>query len=53
MTTPSFEGLSPRSALEIAFSIDAIAPLSKGDTTSRRGSGTEKFASCFRAVSVP
>jgi len=26
--------------LEIAFSIDAIAPLSKGDTTSRRGSGT-------------
>ena len=30
-----------------------IAPLSKGETTSRRGSGTEKLASAFNGVSVP
>ena len=53
MTTPSFEGVSPRSALEMAFSMAFMAPLSKGDTPKSRGSGTEKFASCFRGVSAP
>ena len=50
---PSFDGFTPRSLCWIAFSIAFTAPLSYGEITSTRGSGTEKPASCWSGTSEP
>ena len=44
ITLPSFDGLSPRSATSIAFSISVISDLSNGDITTVRAYGIEIVA---------
>ena len=53
MSTPSLDGLTPRSLFLIAFSMAAMEPLSYGCTVIIRGSGTWKEASWFSGVCVP
>ncbi len=53
MTVPSFDGVMPRSEPCSAFSMAPSEPLSYGETTSRRASGTLNPAIWRSSVSVP
>ncbi len=46
MTSPSLEGLTPKLAAIIAFSILSTDVLSYGEITRRRASGTLMLANC-------
>ena len=50
---PSLAGFSPRLARWMARSMAPIWPGSKGCTTMRVGSGTERVATWFRGICVP
>ena len=53
MTVPSLDGVMPRSEAWMAFSMAASEPLSYGETTSSRASGTLNPAICRSSVSAP
>ena len=53
MTVPSLEGVMPSSELWSAFSMAGSDPLSYGDTTRRRASGTLNPAIWRSSVSAP
>ena len=53
MVLPSLAGLTPRSESRIAFSMLAIAPMSKGATMMVRASWEVNEASCWSGVWVP
>ena len=53
MTRPSLEGVMPRSDLEMAFSMAAMALVSYGWTITVRESGAEMPAIVFSGVMAP